>query len=136
MPFKGGPPVRVTKNGGIYAIESDDRRFLYFSKYEQPGIWRIPLNGGDEIHVLDQPAGLGWYNWALTRNGIYFLTEDPPNGKIKFFDFATGKAISIFALEKPVGDVGGLALSPDGKSLLHTQRESWNASIMLVKNFR
>jgi hypothetical protein len=96
----------------------------------------MPLNGGEEILVLDQPAGSHWYNWALTRNGIYFLTEDPPNGKIKFFDFATGKTISIFALEKPVGDGGGLALSPDGKSLLYTQRDSWDAYIKLVKNFR
>jgi Tol biopolymer transport system component/DNA-binding winged helix-turn-helix (wHTH) protein len=135
VPFKGGPPVRVTKNGGIYAIESDDGRFLYYSKFTQPGIWKMPLNGGEEILVLDQPAGLHWYNWALTRNGIYFLTEDPLNGKIKFFDFATGKTISIFALEKPVGDAGGLALSPDGKSLLYTQRD-WDAYIKLVKNFR
>jgi Tol biopolymer transport system component/DNA-binding winged helix-turn-helix (wHTH) protein len=135
VPFKGGPPVRVTKNGGIYAIESDDGRFLYYSKFTQPGIWKMPLNGGEEILVLDQPAGLRWYNWALTRNGIYFLTEDPLNGKIKFFDFASGKTISIFALEKPVGDAGGLALSPDGKSLLYTQSD-WDAYIKLVKNFR
>ncbi len=135
VPFKGGPPVRVTKNGGIYAIESDDGRFLYYSKFTQPGIWKMPLNGGEEILVLDQPAGFHWYNWALTRNGIYFLTEDPLNGKIKFFDFATGKTISIFAPEKLVGDAGGLALSPDGKSLLYTQRD-WDAYIKLVKNFR
>jgi hypothetical protein len=103
VPFKGGPPVRLTKNGGIYAIESDDGRFLYYSKFTQPGIWKMPLNGGEEILVLDQPAGLHWYNWALTRNGIHFLTEDPLNGKIKFFDFATGKTISIFVLESPSG---------------------------------
>jgi len=136
VPFKGGPPVRVTKNGGIYALESDDGRFLYYSKYTQPGIWKMPVDGGEEVRVLDQPASEKFFNWALTRKGIYFLTEDPPNGKIKFLDFATRKTISIFALEKSVGDFGGLALSPDGKSLLYTQRESWDAYIMLVKNFR
>jgi Tol biopolymer transport system component len=35
VPFKGGPPVRVTKDGGVYATESDDGRFLYFSGSEQ-----------------------------------------------------------------------------------------------------
>jgi Tol biopolymer transport system component len=119
MPFKGGPPVRVTRNGGVYGIESEDGRFLYYSKFTKPGIWKMPLNGGEEILVLDQPAGWQWFNWALTRNGIYFLTgddhggehsinPDPPNGKIKFFDIATGKTISILALEKPVPHHGGL----------------------------
>jgi hypothetical protein len=100
VPFKGGPPVRVTKNGGVYAIESDDGRFLYYSKYIQPGIWKMPVAGGEEVQVLDQPAGEQWFNWALTRNGIYFLNWDSQDWKIKFFDFATGKTISIFALEK------------------------------------
>ena len=29
VPVKGGTPVRVTTDGGVYATESDDRRFLY-----------------------------------------------------------------------------------------------------------
>ena len=136
VPFKGGPPVRVTRNGGVYGVESGDGRFLYYSKFTKPGIWKMPLNGGEEILVLDQPAGWQWFNWALTRNGIYFLTGDPPNGKIKFFDFATGKSISIFALQKPIPHHGGLAVSSDGKSLLFGQSESSDSYIILVKNFR
>jgi len=135
VPSKGGPPVRVTKNGGLYAIESDDGRFLYYSKLTEAGIWKMAVAGGEEVRVLDQP-GIWWCNWALTPDGIYFLNGDPPNGKIKFFDFATRKTISIFALEKPFPFFGGLAVSPDDKSLLFGQRESSDAYIMLVKNFR
>ena len=136
VPFKGGSPVQVTKNGGVYAIESEDRRFLYYSKFTQPGVWKMPLNGGDETLVLDQPPGDHWCDWAPTRDGIYFLKEEPHNGKIYFFDFATEKAIPILALEKPAPLYGGLALSPDGKSLLFSQQDFWDFHIMLVKNFR
>jgi Tol biopolymer transport system component/DNA-binding winged helix-turn-helix (wHTH) protein len=135
VPFKGGPPVRVTKNGGVYGIESDDGRFLYYSKSIQPGIWRMPLAGGEEVRILDQP-GRQWFSWALSPNGIYFLDGYPPDGKIKFFDFATGKTIFIFALEKPVPVLGGLASSSDGKSLLFGQLESSDSYVTLVKNFR
>jgi sugar lactone lactonase YvrE len=127
----GGPPVQVTKNGGVFAAESADGRFLYCSEFEAPGIWRMPLNGGEEIHILDQPAGRDWYNWALARNGIYFF--DPSSG-IKFFDFATGKKISIPTADKS-GSVG-LAVSPDGRSILYVQDELAESSIMWVKNFR
>jgi Tol biopolymer transport system component/DNA-binding winged helix-turn-helix (wHTH) protein len=136
VPFQGGPAVRVTRNGGVYGVESDDGRFLYYSKYEEPGIWRMPVAGGEEVRVLDQPAGDNWYNWALTRNGIYFLNREPLNGEIKFFEFATGRTIPIFGLEKPASFFGGLALSPDGNSILYGQEDFSDSYIMLVKNFR
>jgi len=137
VPFKGGSPVPVTRNGGVYAIESDDGRFLYYSKLEQPGVWRMPLIGGEETQVLDQPAGWAWYDWALTPTGIYFVNASAePNGRIEFFDFVSRKTIPIFPLQKPFYRPKGLALSPDGTSLLYTQSESLDSYLMLVKNFR
>ncbi len=139
----GGPPVQVTKNGGVFAAESPDGRALYYSKFESPGIWKMPLNGREEIHIMDQPAGEDWWNWALVQNGIYFLDSirrtvpwdaNPQPATIKFFDFATGKVTSICTADKPYGF--GLAVSPDGSSILYAQREVAESSIMLVKNFR
>jgi len=134
VPFQGGTPVRVTKNGGVYATESDDGRFLYFSKFEQPGIWRLPLNGGEEGRVLDQPEGYNWFNWALAPGGIYFVTQpETKKARIEFFDFATRKRTLIDVVDNPRF---GLALAPDGKSLLYSRTESEDYEIMLVKNFR
>jgi hypothetical protein len=39
------------------AMESEDGRFVYYGKYNQPGIWRIPLNGGEEQRVLGRTRG-------------------------------------------------------------------------------
>jgi len=93
--LSGGSPVQVTKNGGVFAAESTDGRFLYYSKYESPGVWRMPLNGGEEIRVLDQPAGEDWWNWGLTRSGIYFFDQPnhTTNRGVKFFDFKTRKRV-------------------------------------------
>jgi Tol biopolymer transport system component/DNA-binding winged helix-turn-helix (wHTH) protein len=131
VPFQGGTPVRVTKNGGIYATESEDGRFLYFSK-GRPGIWKMPLSGGEEERVLDQPVA--WFNWALTPGGIYFLNEaDAQKPAIEFFDFASRKSTPIQVVDKPGF---GLTLAPDEKSLLYGQPGSDDYEIMLVKNFR
>ena len=133
IPYQGGTPVRVTKNSGVYAAESDDGRFLYFSKMEQPGVWRMPLGGGEEERVLDQPDGWQWYNWALAPGGIYFVTDiDNEGSKIEFFDFAKHKRTLIDTVDK---QQFGLALTPDGKSLLYSRNESEDYEIMLVKNF-
>ena len=135
VPLKGGSPVQVTKLGGVYAIESNDGRFVYYVKYGQPGVWKMPLEGGEETRVLDQPRG--WYNWQLIPTGIYFLDESfKPNGRIGFFDFVTRETTPIFSLEKPYTQFGGLAVSPDGRSLLYAQNELDDSYIMLVKSFR
>ncbi|HXX14663.1 MAG TPA: protein kinase [Candidatus Eremiobacteraceae bacterium] len=135
VPFQGGPAIRVTKNGGVYAIESYDGHFIYYAKFERPGIWRLPVDGGEETCVLDQPTA--WNNWALGPTGIYFVNRGvPPNDRIDFFDFATGKTIPLFTPEKPIDDFSGPALSPDGKSLLFGQTEVKEIQVMLLRNFR
>jgi len=135
VPANGGSPVQVTKNGGVFAAESADGRFLYYSKFEAQGIWRMPLNGGEEAHVLDQP-GTGfdaWFNWALARNGIYFLAWKGQDAAVlDFFEFATGKITTISTLRR---SGVGLAVSGDGRSILYQQNELSESSIMLVKNF-
>jgi hypothetical protein len=104
----------------------------------------MPLNGGEETRILDQPAGESWWNWAVAWNGIYFFESSTGScrwncsysgakSSINFFDFASGKKILLAATDRPSL---GLALSPDGTSILYVQHEWMNSSIMLVKNFR
>jgi dipeptidyl aminopeptidase/acylaminoacyl peptidase len=139
MSIQGGPPVQVTKKGGVFAIESEDGRFLYFVKFDAPGVWRMPVNGGEEERVLRRAGGHEWFNWALTRTGIYFRDWDKFKDKdtvgvLNFFDFATGKTTTVTATDQPGGV--GLAVSPDGRSILYDDKGDAESSIMLVKNFR
>ena len=49
MPVQGGTPQAVTSNGGIYAVESFDSKYVYFSRSAQDAtIWRVPAEGGAE----------------------------------------------------------------------------------------
>lgn len=142
VPFRGRgpvqltPPVQLTRNGGIAPEESSDGRYLYYAKYEQGGIWRMPLQGGVESKILSDVGGGGsWAEWALRRNGIYYLKQDKyPKVSIDLFDFATRKTIPIWNLEKEPG--WGLSMSSDGTSIVYIQNEFSESNLMLVKNFR
>jgi Tol biopolymer transport system component/DNA-binding winged helix-turn-helix (wHTH) protein len=134
IPLEGGSPVQITRNGGVFAAESADGRFLYYSKFEAPGLWKIPLSGGAETRVLFPVGETEWYNWALGRNGVYVLKHRAKGSGLDFFDFATGKTTVISTSDKQPGV--GLALAADGKSILYAETELEDANIMLVKNFR
>ena len=135
IPVRGGAPIQLTKNGGISPVESPDGRFLYYSKYEQGGLWRTPLDGGAETEVLDDIEGYEWPNWVVTPDGIYFLKYDhSSHGSIEFLEFSSGKTFLTWNLERDPG--WGVALSQDGRSLVYIQQDFSESDIMLVKNFR
>lgn len=135
IPAQGGSPIQLTKNGGISPVESPDGRYLYYSKYEQGGLWRLPLRGGDENEILSDLPGHAWPNWAVTPSGIYFLEFGKSRrGAIKFLDLASLKILTLWTLENEPG--WGLSVSCDGKSIVYIQDEYAESSIMMVKNFR
>ncbi|HZS95981.1 MAG TPA: winged helix-turn-helix domain-containing protein [Terriglobales bacterium] len=139
VPINGGPPVQITKNGGVFAAESSDGRSLYYAKLQVPGIYKMPLQGGEEERVLDRAGGGDWASWALARNGIYFRDAKESKdhdyiGLLNFFDFASKKITTVSTLDQPGGV--GIGLSADGRSILYDGKGEAESSIMLVKNFR
>src|SRR5437588_765962 len=77
VPAEGGPTVQVTKQGGFEGFESADGKYFYYAKGRaMPGIWRVPVAGGEEILVLGQHRAGLWRYWAVTGKGIYFATAE------------------------------------------------------------
>jgi len=137
---EGGAPVQVTKQGGFLPFESSDARFVYYDKGDVAGVWRVPIDGGEEILILDQlkPGMSG--NWAVVDDGIYFIRFDYVNteeeGAILFYDFASGRVKEIVKLGKDHILSGGLSVSSDRRLFLYTVWEHLGGDIMLVENFR
>jgi Tol biopolymer transport system component/DNA-binding winged helix-turn-helix (wHTH) protein len=137
MPSTGGPVVQVTHQGGFAAFESPDGRFLYYAKgMTVPGLWRIPVDGGEEVEVISSLEAGYWGYWAVVENGIYYLDTATKPG-IVFFDITTHRTTRVFDLENgPARRAPGLAVSPDKKTILYTQLDALNSDIILVENFR
>jgi len=136
MPAVGGQAVQVTKQGGREAFESADGRFVYYTKDRNlPGLWRIPVEGGEEVRVHDE-ASIGL--WAVMERGVYLLSSKAnARPALEYFDFRTGRTTQIAALDKEVDvRVPSLSVSPDGQTILYVQIDHHESDIMLVENFR
>ena len=71
IPSAGGAPEQVTRNGGESGDTSPDGKWLYYIRNGgADGIWKMPLEGGEETRVVDNSYR---YNFAITREGLYWV---------------------------------------------------------------
>ncbi len=139
VPAEGGTAVQVTRQGGFEGFESTDGKYFYYSKGRaMPGIWRVPVAGGEESPVLDQHRAGMWRYWAITDQGIYFATaEIASHPLVEFFNFTTGKITQIAKLDVPLFKTDpGLAVSPDGQWLLVVQMDQSGSDLVMAEDFR
>jgi Tol biopolymer transport system component/DNA-binding winged helix-turn-helix (wHTH) protein len=140
----GGAPVQLTKNGGVRPVESADG-FVYFARtFHTDEIWKIPASGGEESLVMKGTGLRNCWDWALSSAGIYFMNEEGKNTlsfyefatrarNLSFYEFATRKTFPIVSQEKLYGHP---AAAPDGKSIVFSQIDQRDRTIMLVNHFR
>lgn len=138
IPRAGGAALQVTQDGGYSPVVSADNRWIYYTKsYATPGIWRVPINGGNEELVIPELEGRFYADWAMTEKGIYFLnTKVKSAPAIHFFEFNTRRTTPILALETAESWSDGLAVSRDGRWLLYPRPEQMQSDLMLLEGLQ
>ena len=137
VPSQGGEAIQLTKQGGYEAFESPDGKFVYYSKYQAPGIWRVAVEGGEETPVLDKA---GTSTFAVTRDGICFFDwKDALYPVVQFYNFSSRHSTMLY--EFPPGTKldtfsTAISVSSDGRWILYTQLDQSGSNLVLVENFR
>jgi Tol biopolymer transport system component/DNA-binding winged helix-turn-helix (wHTH) protein len=136
--LEDGSERQLTEHGGFDPFESYDGRTIYYSKFDEPGIWSMPASGGSESLVVSgKPQVSYWGHWAVTESGLYLLDADAePRPTIEFYSFATRRITPVLSLEKkPSPWQPSLSASRDGRTLFYTQFDPQSV-IKMVENFR
>jgi Tol biopolymer transport system component len=128
-------PIQLTHGGAFGAVETSDGKMLLYTKPGSHGIWAMPPGGGSETAVWVGPGPDNWSNWAVTKDGVYFLAAQADQfPDIEYFDFKTRRLTHIGNLNKP--SFYGLAVSPDGRSLLYSQWDRDEHQVLVMDHFR
>ncbi len=132
MPAAGGPATRVTVGGGFLGQESLDGTRLFYTRLDAPGIWETAPNGGLSTRVVERLDPADWGNWVVGAEAIHFVARGPT--RLERWDLDTGEVTTALPLPSPVPYMArGLALSPDGRSLLISQIDQSDDEIMTVE---
>jgi Tol biopolymer transport system component/DNA-binding winged helix-turn-helix (wHTH) protein len=129
--------TQITQHGGFSGVESYDGRYLYYVKFFCSGIWRMPIDGGDEERIMDLPEP--WYSryWDISESGVYFYdVAASPRPAIKYYDFKTRQTTTVL---EPEGEAmewsQGISVSRDGRTLLYGMRHS-TSTLMVTEQIR
>jgi Tol biopolymer transport system component len=128
--LEDGSERQLTEHGGFAPFESYDGRTIYYSKFDEPGIWSMPASGGSESPVVTgKPQVSYWGHWAVTESGLYLLDADAePRPTIEFYSFATRRITPVLSLEKKPSDwQPSLSASRDGRTVFYTQFDPQSA---------
>lgn len=119
-----GADVQLTKEGGFNPFESPDGKTVYYTRFYEAGIWKVPVGGGAETLVVEgKPQPGFWGHYGVAATGLYFLDNDAdPHPAIEFYDFGTQKISTVFTLdERPARLQPSLSVSADGKTIYFAQ---------------
>lgn len=134
MESNGDNPVQITFDGGMGAYESNDGTLLYHSKKETPGLWRLNLRTLEEEKIIDNLMPNDWASWALTDEGIFYVSRDP--NAISYYDLATNEMTRVFQPENWIPPMdAALSVTSDGLELLLGQVDDSARDIMMLENF-
>jgi Tol biopolymer transport system component/tRNA A-37 threonylcarbamoyl transferase component Bud32 len=139
IPSQGGEATQVTrsKEGADVPQESPDGKFLYYCRgYPFAlSVWKIPIEGGEETKILDSvhPGAL----WSVRQEGIYYFAAPDAKGAsdLCLLEFVSGKTRKLFRVDRKL-KYGGVAVSPDGRTILYGQIDEAGSDLMLVENFQ
>jgi Tol biopolymer transport system component len=134
VPSNGGDAIQITRQGGIYAIETFDGKSIYYTSGDQPAVIRTTAsNGGEEVEVIANVPGFSTI--AMAKDGLYYLSSLTATGaQLDFYSFAKHSSQRLATIDKPIHRF--LSSPPDGRSVLYTQVDKRDSDLMLIDPFR
>jgi Tol biopolymer transport system component/DNA-binding winged helix-turn-helix (wHTH) protein len=130
-----GPAQQVTTGGGMVAIESADGRWLFFTHYGEPGIWRRPTGGGPERKIFDGPPTGNLNYWTLGGATVYSLSDQGGQFTLQRIDPETGRTQIVYVLKHGPTPFAGISLTPDGNRIIFAELARASSGLTLVEHF-
>jgi Tol biopolymer transport system component/predicted Ser/Thr protein kinase len=138
IPAGGGTAVRVTQDGsGLLGIESADGKSLVYQPRDvESPLLALSLTGGPTRQLVKCAKGTAF---SVASQSLYYVEcGSDPNPAVHVMDSSTGRDRLLGRLERFSSSYYpmGLAVSPDGTTILYNKVVNHGADLMLIENFR
>ena len=116
------------------ASPHDGKHLLFQPKDANSPLMAMPPAGGEPRQLV---ACVRRAAFGAGPQGVYYVACDPStNPPLHVLDLETGRDRLLGTLDGLVDRPLGLAVSPDGKTIVYPRQVHLNADLMLIENFR
>jgi Tol biopolymer transport system component len=135
MPAEGGTPTQTTREGAWEAMEAPDGKRLYYIKDRSaPGLWSVPVTGG-EAQLVASNVRISW--WTPAGDDIYYVDFSVRPPAIQQMNLKTRAVRTLRTVENLWPDFSpSMTGSPDGRWLVWSLEERLGSDLMLIDDFR
>lgn len=129
-------PEQVTSAGGFMAQESLDGERLFFVHEDRDGLWEVADSDREPQLLMPYLQARDWSNWAVQEGGIFYVDRIQSSQiQLAFFDFTEETSQLVHPLGQRTTNPG-IAVSPDGRSVLFARIDQYASDLMRVDGFR
>jgi Tol biopolymer transport system component/DNA-binding winged helix-turn-helix (wHTH) protein len=140
LPARGGEARRFTSRRSYQAVVIGNRVIFNVAEPGGVSLWMKPSEGADdpgaETAVPGMPRLAYADAWTADASAIYFTGASSAKAAVFRYDLAMRTIREIARLPNEPAPLGGLglAISPDGKSLLYTHIEDTQSDLALARS--
>lgn len=117
--YKDGEISRVTEYGGYEAEEGPDGEYLYYTKFRDTGMWRMPIQGGQETQFLPGVQMLYDESFVIRGDSLVFKEMEEGQIAIKKLDLKTSEVSLITTVDS--ARLRNFSLNKDATKMLFEQ---------------
>ena len=129
----GGRATSVAEPEATVVKESSDGRWLLFSKAQQKGIWRMPIEGGASELVVPSFDPIYTPSWGVLGNGLFYGEWNETCTRLSFLDLDTRERSTL--VEAPWRHASGFSLSPSGDELIISLTDRGGSDLNVIERF-
>lgn len=120
--------TQLTTDGGYASQASPDGKTILFTRLERPGVWTIPVGGGESRLLVPGVRAAETVNWRVTPTGIYYIGATGQQPVIRRAPLFGGAGVDVAW----IGNYSwpGFAVTPDGTSVLYAHWDRRESNIM------
>ncbi|QJE72454.1 hypothetical protein HHL28_04490 [Aerophototrophica crusticola] len=133
LDLSSGEALPLTGDGPMTVRASPDGQAIYYAKEGESGIWRRSLDGSeDEVLVIPDFAYQDWPNWTIADGMLWYVLRGRPGGAVLVRAGLDGQGAQAVATLSRFYAMSGLAVRPDGRSVILSSMVIDEADIHLV----
>ncbi|MGE0864346.1 MAG: winged helix-turn-helix domain-containing protein [Vicinamibacterales bacterium] len=125
-----GARTQITTTGGYAGQESPDGRSILFTRLEQPGVWTMPVDGGEPRLLVPAVRAAEYANFRVTDAGIFYVGVTADQIVVRKAPLAGGAGEDVAWL----GNYSwpGFTVTPDGSRVLYARWDRRESNIMAI----